>query len=254
MEHQLRVGGPGDVAEQVRIDGEQQLSSDPREVGDVAVVHEDPVVEPERVAVGLLHRCSGAGPDVCQEQTGTHLGGQLPQVLVAPGGIGAAEQGRDVPVAVPADSGAVAVGHRHVRSVPPALLDQGTNRGSRAAPRARWGRRDNRAIDTRRPNLLAVLRALSLSKGSSDATQDPHLVSGRRRRASHSGGQRDAEHGEGAAADQGPARPERLTDPADQRVRRSEFRPSAPSRTAPSPVPAAPGRRRAGPTRSRRSG
>ena len=55
MEDNLGVGRARNVGEQRRVDGEHEISSDQVEVGDEAVVDEQPAAVTERVAVCLLH-------------------------------------------------------------------------------------------------------------------------------------------------------------------------------------------------------
>ena len=48
-----------------------------RRVGDGVVVHEKPIAPAKRVAIGLLHRCSGSDPHMRQEQWVADLAGVL---------------------------------------------------------------------------------------------------------------------------------------------------------------------------------
>jgi hypothetical protein len=54
VEHDLRVGRALNGGEQLRVDREHQVPPELVEVGDEAVVDEQPVVAAEGVAVGLL--------------------------------------------------------------------------------------------------------------------------------------------------------------------------------------------------------
>ena len=76
---------------------------------DEAVVHEEPVPVAERVAVRLLHRRAGRGPDVREDERRGDVPRQLAQVAVVPGRLDAAEDARRLLLAVPADAEAVAV-------------------------------------------------------------------------------------------------------------------------------------------------
>jgi hypothetical protein len=84
VKQQLRIGGTRYVAEQVGVHSHEQLPTQPAVSGDVSVVHEKPIAVPERVAVGLLHRCPGARAHVRKKQRGADRGGQFQKVLIAP--------------------------------------------------------------------------------------------------------------------------------------------------------------------------
>jgi hypothetical protein len=68
VEQNLRVRGPLDVGVQRRADGKCQVTLHRSEPGEGAVVHEQPVLEPERVTVGLLNRRPSRGADMAKEQ------------------------------------------------------------------------------------------------------------------------------------------------------------------------------------------
>ena len=110
VEQHLGVGLTLDLRIQRRIDGEDEVAFDRAELVDVAVVHEQPVLVAERVAVGLLHSAADRRPDMREEQRRADVTGKLAQVLVVPGRLGAVEDARGVGRAVPADAEPVAVG------------------------------------------------------------------------------------------------------------------------------------------------
>ena len=85
---------PWTSANSVRIDREHEVAAQRVEVGDEAVVHEQPAARAERMAVGLLHRRADRGPHVRQEQRRLDVRGQLAQVRVAPRRRHAAVDGR----------------------------------------------------------------------------------------------------------------------------------------------------------------
>jgi hypothetical protein len=82
---------------------------DRRELVDIAVVHEQPAAVAEGVAVGLLHGAADRRPDMGEEQGGADMAGELAQVLIVPGRLGAVEDARGVGSAVPADAEPVSV-------------------------------------------------------------------------------------------------------------------------------------------------
>ncbi len=124
-EEQLRVRGALDQREQPGLDGQHEVALEGQEVLDEPVVHPQPVAVTERMAVGLLHRSAGGGPDVREDVARRGLHRQFVQVAVVPGGLRAAEQPRRRPVAVPADAEAVPVGGLHAQARVLALHDQG---------------------------------------------------------------------------------------------------------------------------------
>jgi hypothetical protein len=92
-------------------------------IGDIPVVYEQPVAVAKRVTVGLLHRCSGSGAHMSEEQRATNFGGELEQILVAPRRGDAAKYRRLGATVILAQAGTVAVGNCHVGRMPTALLD-----------------------------------------------------------------------------------------------------------------------------------
>jgi hypothetical protein len=82
---------------------------DRRELVDIAVVHEQPAAVAEGVAVGLLHGAADRRADVGEEQRGADVVGELAQVVVVPGRLGAVEDAWGGGSAVPADAEAVPV-------------------------------------------------------------------------------------------------------------------------------------------------
>ena len=114
-EEQLGVGRSLDLREERRIDGQRQVALHGREVGDGAVVHPEPAAVAEGVTVGLLDRRAGRRPDVREDATGGGLGGELPQVAVVPGRLGAVVDARGLLRAVPADAEAVTVDGFHAQ-------------------------------------------------------------------------------------------------------------------------------------------
>ena len=89
----------------------------------------------ERMAVRLLNRRAGRRPDVREEQRRRDLARQLAQVAVAPRRGRTVEKSGDVTASVPAEAEPVSVGNRHVRRVPPALLDERALRIVQQLPR-----------------------------------------------------------------------------------------------------------------------
>ena len=71
-----------------------QVSFGVVEFADCAVVHPQPAIMAEWVAVGALHRRTGRRPDVGEQQRRTDLACNLPQVPVVPRRFDALEQGR----------------------------------------------------------------------------------------------------------------------------------------------------------------
>ena len=128
VEHQLGVGRALDPGEETGVDGEQQVAPQSLVVLDEAVVHEEPAAMAERVAVRLLDRGPGRGPDVGQEERRGDPRRDLMQVAVAPRGRDAAVQARGLVVAVPAQPEAVRVGVAAGEAVAAALLDERVRR------------------------------------------------------------------------------------------------------------------------------
>ena len=69
-EQHLGVGLALDLRIERRVDREDEVAFDRGELVDVAVVHEQPAVVAEGVAVGLLHGAADRRPDVREEQRG----------------------------------------------------------------------------------------------------------------------------------------------------------------------------------------
>src|SRR5262245_59775856 len=86
-EEDLRVRGALDPRIQARVDGENELALDERELSDQTVVHPQPVPVPERVAVRLLHRRAGGGADVREHEARAQVRRELAQVPLVPGGL-----------------------------------------------------------------------------------------------------------------------------------------------------------------------
>ena len=110
VEHQLGVGRPLDLREELRVDRDREVSLHLREPVEEAVVHPQPAAVPERVAVRLLNRRARGGPDVREHERRGDVPGELAQVAVVPGRFDAVEDRRALLLAVPADAEAVAVG------------------------------------------------------------------------------------------------------------------------------------------------
>lgn len=86
-EEMLRVRGPKDPVEGVIAQSLQEGVSDAGEASDVPVVHEQEWAEAEGVTVRLGHDgAGGGGPDMGQDPGAQDYFGQLPKVVVAPGG------------------------------------------------------------------------------------------------------------------------------------------------------------------------
>ena len=100
-----------------------QVSLGVVEFADCAVVHPQPAIMTEWMAVGALHRRTGRRPDVGEQQRRTDLACNLPQVPVVPRRFDALEQCRLDALAVPADPEAVAVGCRGAHAGVEALVD-----------------------------------------------------------------------------------------------------------------------------------
>ena len=109
VEQHLGVGLALDLGVQGRVDGEYQVAFDRGELVDVAVVHEQPTVVTEGVAVGLLHGAADRRADVGKEQRGADVAGKLSQIAVVPRRFDAVEDARGVGGAVPADAEPVTV-------------------------------------------------------------------------------------------------------------------------------------------------
>jgi hypothetical protein len=109
VEDHFGVGRSLKVAEQRRVDREHELSSQFVELGEEAVVNEQPATAAKGVAVGLLHRRADRRADVREEQRGLDVGGELAEVGIGPRGRDAAVQRRPVPRPVPAQPEAIAV-------------------------------------------------------------------------------------------------------------------------------------------------
>ena len=109
-EEHLRVGLALDPRVQRWIDGECELALHGGELVDEAVVHEQPAVVTERMAVRLLHRAADRSPDVGEEVTRANVVGDLLEVVVVPRRLDAVEHAWfGVVSAVPPDPEAVAV-------------------------------------------------------------------------------------------------------------------------------------------------
>src|SRR5207248_5722320 len=67
VEQELGVGLPGDLRIERLVDREHQIALDLREVGDEAVVHEQPAAVTKRVAVGLLNGRADRSTDMREE-------------------------------------------------------------------------------------------------------------------------------------------------------------------------------------------
>ena len=118
VEQHLGVGRAADVRVERRVDGERQVALDLAELRDEAVVHEQPVLVAERMAVRLLDRRPARGAHVAEEQRALDRAGDLAQVLVVPRRLDAVERRRDAARRrsrrIPAEAEAVAV-HRSRR-------------------------------------------------------------------------------------------------------------------------------------------
>ena len=94
VEQHLGVGLALDLGVQGRVDGEYQVAFDRGELVDVAVVHEQPTVVTEGVAVGLLHGAADRRADVGKEQRGADVAGKLSKIAVVPRRLDAVEDAR----------------------------------------------------------------------------------------------------------------------------------------------------------------
>jgi hypothetical protein len=110
VEDDLGVRRSVHLGEQGGVDGEHEISPEQVEVGDEAVVDEQPLPVPEGMAIGLLHRRADGCPHMGQEQRGLDVRRELTQVGIAPGGRDAVVDARARSGSVPAEAHAVAVG------------------------------------------------------------------------------------------------------------------------------------------------
>jgi hypothetical protein len=129
VEQDLGVGLALDLGKQRFVDREHQVPLDRREAVDESVVHEQPPVMAERVAVGLLDRGPDRRADVREEQVRADVTRELAQVLVIPGRLDAAEDPRSRRGVIPADTEPVAVGRLGPQLGVQALVNQRMNRG-----------------------------------------------------------------------------------------------------------------------------
>ena len=98
------------------------------ELAERAIVHPQPIVMAERVAVAALHRRAGRRPNVGEEQRSTYLTSNLPQVDVIPRRLNALEDCRFGALSVPADPEAVTVGRCGAHPGVQALVDDRMSR------------------------------------------------------------------------------------------------------------------------------
>jgi hypothetical protein len=98
-----------DTRIQRRIDGEHEIALESVEFVDVAVVHEEPAAMTEGVAIRLLHSAADRRSDMGEEVRRADVVGELVQVLVVPGRLGAVEDAGSGRSAVPADAEAVTI-------------------------------------------------------------------------------------------------------------------------------------------------
>src|ERR687897_477787 len=126
VEHRLGVGRAFDRVEERVVDRQHELTPKARELANQPVVHPQPPPMTERVRVGLLDRRARRRADVREEEVRGDPGGELAQVAVVPGRVGAAVDPRRLAVLVPADAEAVAVRRRRALTRVQALVDQRT--------------------------------------------------------------------------------------------------------------------------------
>jgi hypothetical protein len=115
-EEHLRVGRALDRRVQRRVDGEHEVALDLEPVVQHAVVHPQPLAVVERMAVRQLYGRRRRGADVREEELGLDCAGDLAQVAVVPGRLGALVGPRLSGGRVPPDAEAVAV--RRLRAEP----------------------------------------------------------------------------------------------------------------------------------------
>src|SRR5215208_5794971 len=127
-EQRLRVGRSLDAGIQRRINRHQQISFDLMEAADRAVVHPEPLLVTEGMAVGALHRRSRRGSDVGKQNRRANLARELAEILVIPRRLDVLEQRRSRAVAVPPDAETVAVGGGGTHTRVQALVDQRVRR------------------------------------------------------------------------------------------------------------------------------
>ena len=94
-----------DVGEQRGVDREHEVTPEEVEVGDEAVMDEQPAPTAEGMAVGLLHRRADRGPHVGEEQRLLDVRRELAQVGIAQAGSNALLETRAFSRAIPAQSG-----------------------------------------------------------------------------------------------------------------------------------------------------
>ncbi|MNV60223.1 hypothetical protein D3C71_1526780 [compost metagenome] len=90
QEHHLGIGGPFQRPEIRRRDHQHQIAAQERIVADHAVVHEQPLPVPERMAIGFLRGRIGGRADVRHEQGRMDCARRFAQIAVVPGRMHAA--------------------------------------------------------------------------------------------------------------------------------------------------------------------
>jgi hypothetical protein len=132
----------GDVSE------EHQVALDGRELGNEAVVHEQPASVTERVTIRLLDGRADRRADVREEQGRGGMTRKLAEVLVVLGRLDAVEHARLGHRVVPADAESIAVRRLGSQRRVQTLIDQRTScessSAARSAATAALGRTDQR--------------------------------------------------------------------------------------------------------------
>ncbi|KAG0761407.1 hypothetical protein G6F22_018884 [Rhizopus arrhizus] len=130
QEHHLGIRRPFQRPEIRRRDHQHQIAAQERIVADDAVMYEQPLPVPERMAVGLLRGRIGGRADVRDEERRMDRARRLAQVAVVPGGMHAAIAERRFGrltrrgAAIPAQAEAVAVRGGGAQASVQALVDQ----------------------------------------------------------------------------------------------------------------------------------
>jgi hypothetical protein len=125
VEEDLGVGRALDLRVEGRVDGEDEIPLDRRELPDEAVVHPEPAAVAEGMAVRLLDRAAGRGSDMGEDERRDDVAGQILQVPVVPGRLDAVEHQGHLAVPVPADPEPIAVRRGRTEPRVEALVDQG---------------------------------------------------------------------------------------------------------------------------------
>ena len=110
VEQDLGVGLSGDLGIQRFVDREHEVALDRGELGEEAVVHEQPATVAERMTVGLLDRRPDRRTDMREEMPRGDMAGELAEILVVPRRLDTPEHTRRRRPVIPGDAESIAVG------------------------------------------------------------------------------------------------------------------------------------------------